>query len=177
MNLQGKLRKKWYLSCEGRCRKISGSSVRQTKESNFRKSPSSKTSLPDLNVRRGFNKCVHHLLPNWTVHNVPLQHGKQHNHHLLLEVHEFAQEVQLVRIFTQLFLHMSEDVQEATDGVPQSTVCQSKLVSNAGALNVLCQRAEDLFANLNGTNEVLLAGFVDRIFSGVMPVEVHDGLL
>lgn len=44
-------------------------------------------------------------------------------------------------------------------------------------LNVLRERVEDLFCDLDGFGEVPLPLLVDDVFPGVVPVEVTDGLL
>ena len=62
------------------------------------------------------------------------QHGEKHDHHLLLQFHELAQQLQLVGVLGQLVLHVGEDVEEPAHSVPQSAVSQSQLVEGARAL-------------------------------------------
>lgn len=133
--------------------------------------------VTNLNISRGLNKCIDHLLANWPIYDVAFKHRKQHDHHFLLKIHEFAQKIQLIRVFAQLFLHVSKDVQKTADGIPQSTVRQSELVADTRTLDVLCEGAEHLFANFNSSNEILLASVINGFFAGVMPIEVHDGFL
>ena len=69
-------------------------------------------------------------VPLWAT----FQHGEKHDHHLLLQFHELAQQLQLVGVLGQLVLHVGEDVEEPAHSVPQSAVSQSQLVQGARAL-------------------------------------------
>lgn len=44
-------------------------------------------------------------------------------------------------------------------------------------LDRLGECVENLTAHLDGSQEVLLASFVDDFFAGIVPVEVHDRFL
>lgn len=102
---------------------------------------------------------------------------------------------------SQFHHHVSEDVQETHNGVPQSAVSQRLLVPGArplkqtvtcwglcclwqvegggGAshLDVLRQAVEDLFGHRHCFGEIPLPGLVNDVFSRVIPVKVTDGFL
>lgn len=51
------------------------------------------------------------------------------------------------------------------------------LISDAGSLDDLCQRVEDLTGNADGLEEIVLPCGIHHFLPRVVPVKVHHGLL
>ena len=130
-----------------------------------------------LDIRLILDERVDHLLADRSVEHVALEHREQHGDHVLLQVHEVAQQLRLARILAQLVLQVGEYVEEAADGVPEARVSERELIAHARALYELGESVEDLRGDRDGATEVLLARLVHRALARVRPVEVHDGLL
>jgi len=97
-----------------------------------------------LEVLLVLDERVHHLLADRSVEDVALEHGEEHDDHVLLEVHELAEEVDAVGVLAELVLEVGEDVEEAADGVPETTVGQGQLIADTRPLDVFGERVEDL---------------------------------
>ena len=50
------------------------------------------------------------------------QHAEEQDHHLLLEVEQLPEELQLLGVLGQLLLEVGKDMEEANHGVPQPAV-------------------------------------------------------
>lgn len=63
------------------------------------------------------------------------QHTEHHDDHFFLEFQKFFQQIQLAGVLGQLVLHVSEQEEETSYGIPQSAVGQSLLIQRARTLN------------------------------------------
>ncbi|RNA06235.1 hypothetical protein BpHYR1_032513 [Brachionus plicatilis] len=124
-----------------------------------------------------FDQRVHHLFANGPIEHVSLEHAQQHDDHVLLQLHELSEQLDLQRVLAQLVLQIGEYVEEAANGVPEAAVRQSQLIAHARPLYVLGERVEHLFGDVDGAAKVVLAGRVHRALARVVPVEVHERLL
>ena len=67
---------------------------------------------------------------------------------------------------------MGEKEKKATNGVPQSGVGQSLLISLTRSLNGFGQSGEHLFGHRDRSNKVLLAAQIDQLLGTVVPEKV-----
>lgn len=109
----------------------------------------------NLDVRRRLGQRVDHLLANGPVHDVTLEHGQHHCHHLLEQVEKLEQQVELRDVLRQFVLHMREQEEETAHCVPETRVCQRLLVAAAGTLDEFGQRVEYLLRGRYSLAEVL----------------------
>lgn len=77
----------------------------------------------------------------------------------------------------QLVLHVGEEKEKTTYGVPQPGMGQSLLILGARSLDDLGQGVEDLAGYTDGLEEIGLTGRIDELLARVVPVKVHNGLL
>lgn len=108
---------------------------------------------------------------------VTFKHRQHHRDHILLQIQQLFQQINLARVLGQFVLHVREQEEETTDGVPQPGVGQSLLILGAGTLDDLGQGVENLASYAYGLEEIRFTGRIDQFLARVVPVEVHYGLL